>query len=128
MIHWILHVRQRVVRQELARLRQLRALGVQEDLEGRQLSLQVALVLSRLGQRRIDGEVDVNVELQLLALQIVGAECDWYKTIPRNEEVLALSKIESIEHVADASVLIEEHVPLKASILGLQQLVLELVD
>ena len=60
----------------------------------------------------------MNVELQFLAFQIIGAERDRHETIPRDEEVLALAEIEGVEHVADARVLIEEHVLLHTLVLG----------
>ena len=66
----------------------------------------------------------MDVELQLLALEIARPQTDGHKSIPRNEEVFPFAEIKSIEHVADASVLIEQHVLLHAAVLGAEELVL----
>ena len=121
----VLHIRQRIIRQELTCLRQLGSFGVQEDFECGQFSLQIPLVLARFRQSWINGKVDVNVELQFLALEVVGSESDGHKSIPRDEEVLPLSQIEGVEHVADARVLVEQHVLLHALVLCADQLLLQ---
>ena len=66
----------------------------------------------------------MDIELQLLALEIARSQLDGHKSIPRNEEVLPLAEIKSIEHMADTGVLIEQHVLLHAAVLGAEELVL----
>ena len=66
----------------------------------------------------------MDIELQLLALEIARSQLDRHKSIPRNEKMLPFTEIKSIEHVADASVLVEQHVLLHAAVLGAEELIL----
>jgi hypothetical protein len=59
----------------------------------------------------------VEVELELLAFDIIRPELYWGKSIPRNEKVVPLAEVKSIEHVTDASVFIKNHVFLHAVVL-----------
>jgi hypothetical protein len=52
----------------------------------------------------------MEVKLQLLALDVSSSELKWYKPIPRDEEMLPLSKVERIDHMAYAGILIKKHV------------------
>ena len=71
-----------------------------------------------------DSEINVEVKFDLLADHIILPERHWHKTVPRNEEVLPLSQREGIQHVIDASVLIENEVLLEV-VLGGRYLLLQ---
>lgn len=53
---------------------------------------------------REDGEEDVNIELYLLADNVVLPQTQWNKAVPRNEEVFSLSQIESLNSVKQEKV------------------------
>jgi hypothetical protein len=59
----------------------------------------------------------VEVELKLLAFDIIRPELYWRKSIPGYKEVISLAEVKSIKHVTDAGVFIKNHVFLHAIVL-----------
>lgn len=69
----------------------------------------------------------MDVELQLLALKIGASQLEWHKPVPGDEEMVSFAQVERVEHVADSSVFVEQHVLLHAPAALVQQLILHSV-
>ena len=62
------------------------------------------LLLTATAQKgRIDRKVDLQVEFELLADQVLLAKHDWNMAVPKYEEVLALPFVKGISHLLDAT-------------------------
>jgi len=116
MLQGVLHVGKRVKLQKLRRARQILTSSVKVVFEVFKLPPQ--LLISRLlaqvsHESRVYREVDLQIELKLLANKILLSEHDGDMTVPKSEEVVSLATIESLAHLLDGCLGVLGETPLK---------------
>lgn len=62
----------------------------------------------------------MDIELKLLTFQISSPQLNGHESVPRYEEVLSLSEVKGVQHMADAGVFIKKHVLLHAVLAGVE--------
>ena len=80
--------------------------GVQVHFELIELAPEVSLtfLLGTTAQKsRVDREVDLQVELQLLANKILLAQHDWHMAVPKDEEVVSFALVKGVTHLLDVA-------------------------
>ena len=51
----------------------------------------------------VDREVDLQVELQLLANKVLLAQHDWHMAVPKDEEVVSFALIKGVTHLLNVA-------------------------
>ena len=64
----------------------------------------------------VDREVDLQIELQLLANKVLMAQHDWHMAVPKDEEVVSFALIKGVTHLLDVALRILAEGTLQLSI------------
>ena len=113
MLERVRHVRQGIELEEFACAREVLTASIQIHPEIVKLSPQLPIALLLIGgthERRVDREVDLEVELQLLRQKVLLAQHDGNMPVPQGEEIVTLTRVESLAHLLDARLRVLVHV------------------
>ena len=83
--------------------------GVQVHFELIELTSEVSftLLLGATAQESwVDREVDLQVELQLLANKVLLSQHDWHMAVPKDEEVVSFALVKGVTHLLDVALCI----------------------
>ena len=101
MLQGILHIGESIELEELRCARQILPSRVKILLEVVQLSFQIFVLLdvgTASHKGRENGEVDLQIKLQLLADEILLSKHDGYLSVPQCEELISVTLVEGLPH------------------------------